>query len=428
MYMKNSPYKIWMANYLYIEKCVAKENLQTATEERKARLSPMETVSAVYADKLAHIKDTNHAYSESGALAFSVLLHRTTVKEIFPIPLQRDFELLVGMSLKLLEWCVKEGIILPLIQHPDQYRNLDYLHPLLMQFNPACYEIRDKVIYGYLSGGNYPEYMRKGLDNKSIMINKSFTGKILYREEYESYLDRLNTQRWNQRNAQRYAALASLIGEEELLDFLELEPDKPITAEEIDRVQGMFFDLHRRLLHPITQGLGGLPYNIINQPHHHGSENLNSKIECELMKSVGVNVPYQPTRKMIEKIQESNIPNHFSKLETMLLNMAKDNAIPDKKIEDSLEDIMETLSEESSRIDSKARKLTAFLSITGIGAATFSAREHPEISTIAGSFAPVLARHAVNKGMDIVYKVYQKKYLPWQYWNIKKGLGKKLKG
>lgn len=424
--MKNTLYEQWMSDYLFNENSIANENLRKAVTANGIRMSPIEIVRIMYVDKLFDEQECMHAYSESGNIGISILLHRITVKELFPIPNQKDFEQLLGMSLEMLEWCIREGFILPIIQHPAQYRNIEYIHRILMDYSPACYEIRDKLIYGYLSFGKYPEYVEHGLRNKAIAVNQSFLKGNEYKEDYEFFLKMSDKQRWDQRNAQRYAALASLVGEQALIDALELEENPPVTVDNIKKVQDLFFAMHRKVLHPLTQGLGGLPYNVLSQPYYNDTEMINTRLENELFQSIGKSIPNQPTKHMIEKLQETDIPDRFSEIETSLLRLASEKKIPGKNIGENVTNLIEELSDESKRIDSKAKMVKTFLSVTGVGAAIACAEQQPQVSVAVGSLVPMAAGIAVDKIFNIISHVYGKRYLPWQYWKLTNDIKKIL--
>lgn len=424
--MKNTLYEQWMSDYLYNENSIANENLRKAVIVHGNKMNPIETVRAMYTDKLFDEKQCMHAYSESGNIGISVLLHRITVKELFPIPHQKDFEQLLGMPLEMLEWCIREGFILPIIQHPIQYRNIEYIHRILMDYSPACYEIRDKLIYGYLSAGKYSEYVEHGLRNKAIAVNQAFLKGNEYKEEYELFLGMSDKQRWDQRNAQRYAALASLVGEQVLIDALELEQNPPITKENIKKVQNLFFAMHRKVLHPLTQGLGGLPYNVLSQPYYNDTRMINKRLENELFQAIGKSIPNQPTKHMIEKLQETDIPDRFSEVETSLLRIASEEKIPGKNIEESVVSLMDELTDESKRIDSKAKMIKVLLSVTGVGAAIACAEQQPQASVAVSALVPMAADNVVNKIFNVISHVYGKKYLPWQYWRFTNDLKKLL--
>ena len=264
--------------------------------------------------------------------------------------------------------------------------------------------------------------MEHGLRNKAIAVNQTFLKGNEYKEEYELFLGISNRQRWDQRNAQRYAALASLIGEDSLIEALELEQNPPITIDNIKKVQELFFAMHRKVLHPLTQGLGGLPYNVLSQPYYNDAEVINDRLENELFQLIGKSIPNRPTKHMITKIRETDIPDRFSEVETSLLNLAKEDRVPGKNITEHITDLMDELSDESKRIESKVNMITMFLSVTGVGAAIACAEQQPQASVAVGSLIPMAANKVVNKTFDIIYRVYGKKYLPWQYWKLTKDL------
>lgn len=87
--MKNTLYEQWMSDYLFNENSIANENLRKAVTANGIRMSPIELVRIMYADKLFDEQECMHAYSESGNIGISILLHRITVKELFRFLIKR---------------------------------------------------------------------------------------------------------------------------------------------------------------------------------------------------------------------------------------------------------------------------------------------------------------------------------------------------
>ena len=132
-------YLRWATAFYEDETLIAKENLERATRGISARLDPISTVRAVYADKLES-KQHHHGYSERGHLQPSLLVHKKTVKELFPVDSVDSLRSLTGVGPQSLQWLGKNKLILLLIQRPELYADLDFLHEIVRNRDyVACY-------------------------------------------------------------------------------------------------------------------------------------------------------------------------------------------------------------------------------------------------------------------------------------------------
>lgn len=415
-------FDVWMRQYRASEIEVAHHLASVASANPALAEDPVAYVRAVYADKIVLLRGP-HAYSESGSLHTSVLLHRATVKELFPVATPEAVESLIGVTLDVLKWLVDNKLVLLLIQEPEQYRQLTFLHPILQSsFEPACYEIRDRLIYQHLSQTEYGRLVEAGSRHPVFGLDDEFP--MALRETYERHLERPKG-RWAQRNAQRYAALASVMGEERL-DVALGVPTGDLSPRNIFDVQSRFFYLHRHLLHPLTQGLGGLPYATTQgseAPFDARRARYGQALETQLVKSLTFDLPTNISVDLIERVQDSSIPDRFEEIEQSLMaNTNHHGNDSDIQLALSIGDTVRELDKRSRQLERLvSKRVHGTLRVVGVGATIGLAASHPELSAIIGAstMVPERATEAVS---DAFHRVFRKKHLPWQYWHLRRSL------
>jgi hypothetical protein len=410
----------WLPDYLAYEQNVVDISRSSIGDFVEPGASALEVVKHFYRDKLSQFRASTHAYSETGPLQQAVLLHRGTVKELFPVATPEAAEMLLGIPLDTLRWLVSERLVLLLIQNPERYRDLTFLHPLLMAgFPPACYEIRDRAIYTFLSDGEYDRLLRRGGNHRGLGFDQPFP-KMLW-EPYEMFVEEPSG-RWLQRNVQRYAALSALLGPDALDEILAIPTGGEIDDANVHAARSRFFYLHRHILHPVTQGLGGLPYVSTSGTEaqlRSGWTSLGSEIEHQLGEAVGVRLPTIVTPELIETVHSSTLPDEFEALEQRLLTeyvwetegRRADVAAQVKGVVAELEDMARGF--EAHYVE----RPHGVLRIAAIGGAIELARHSPEAS-VGVSSAAALPRSAVATLVDSVHRVFRRSYLPWQYWHL----------
>jgi hypothetical protein len=352
-------------------------------------------------------------------LQTSVLLHRGTVKELFPVSTPEAAEALLGVGLDVLKWLVDERLVLLMIQRPELYRELEFLHPLLKSgFAPACYEIRDRAIYGWLADGDYDRYLRRA-ERLTSLFTRPFPPTL--QEPYERLLAD-PTERWLQRNHQRYAALGALMGCDALDEVIALPNRTEPSDAAVTAAQRRFFFVHRYILHPTTQGLGGLPYVAAPQGDyrlHIDWSGLGNQLERELGSALSVRLPKNVTPKLIEEVQASTLPQEYEALERDLLeDAAWDDADGWNSARDQATNIVDRLETMAREFDAKyVGRSAAVLRIASIGGAISLAKDSPDMSAAVGA-ASAIPKSAVAAVVDGIYRVFRRRSLPWQYWHL----------
>lgn len=391
--------------------------------------SPLELVRHLYLDKLRALNTKWHAYSERGSIHASVLLHRGTVKELFPVASPEALEQLMGISLPVLRWCVDNRLVMLIIQHPELYRELTFLHPLLQgQHQPACYELRDRYFYHTLASGNYEALVGRGLRHPVLGLDQPFPDHL--REPYELVAAE-PAGRPQQRNAQRYAALAALMGADELDEALAAPTTKRLESEQVNEVQARFYYLHRRLLHPVSQGIGGAPYALADRgkPGRRVPSRIAEAVERSLTSTV-LTVPSRVDAQLIETVQTSSIPDRYERLEREVLATASETVHADARDAELADDIASLVNgavTSARLIDGQiASGLAMGIRFVGIGAAAGVARQAPELSVVLAGAAGLLPTAGVVPVLHAFERVFGRHSVPWQYWTLQRRLRRVL--
>lgn len=419
------PFDDWANEYLRSERAVAQAQADRMSLALVRDMGPVELARRVYDDKLSELRGP-HAYSETGSIHTSVLLHRSTVKELFPVSHPEATVSLMGVDLVTLQWLVEQRLVLLLIQHPEHYRHLPFLHPLLQaSFQPACYELRDRIIYQKLTQDEYQSLVRRGLRHPVLGRDRPFP--LSLRESYERYIEGSNV-RWRQRNAQRYAALAAVVGAEALDEALGVPSGADIAPGALHAVQSRFFYLHRYLLHPLTQGLGGVPFAVATSADSVDSlarsAMLGEEVQKQLMRTVTLNLPATSSISLIERIQGTSIPDDFGRIEARVLEASRTGeSLSGTHVASDVSATIRHLDEQSRSLErSVARRLQTSLRFVGFGSALALARQHPEISTFLAGTTPTAAKVTSTAVVDAFHRVFRRNYLPWQFWRLRRTL------
>jgi hypothetical protein len=410
----------WLAEYSAHEQNVIDISRSSVEAVLGANPSPVELVRHFYRDKLSQMQTNAHAYSETGSLRTSVLLHRGTVKELFPVPTREVAEQLLGLPLGVVRWLVDQRLLLLIIQRPERYRELEFLHPLLQaEYAPACYELRDRAIYDWLAGGDYAAHLRRASERHRLLFARPFP--LALQEPYER-LTAESEERSRQRNHQRYAALGALMGLDALDEVLSIPTRREATDEAVEAAQRRFFFLHRYVVHPITQGLGGLPY--VAAPG--GDPRLGTRwarigdeLERQLGEAVSLHLPRAVTPRLIEQVHASSLPDQYESLERRLLaDRVWDDIEEASAVTSQVAEVVGRLEETAARFDTKyVGRGIALLRISAVGGAIGLARVAPEASAVVGAGA-ALPRSAVAATVDAIHRAFRRTHLPWQYWHL----------
>jgi hypothetical protein len=413
------PFSRWLTEYSASEENVVDISRASIDVVMGPDPSPIEVVQHFYRDKLSRMRADTHAYAETGSLQTSVLLHRGTVKELFPVSTPQAVEELMGIRLDMLKWLVDERLVLLIIQRPELYRELAFLHPLLKsRFAPACYETRDRAIYDWLAGGDYDRYLRRA-QRHAFLFERPFPPSL--QEPYELLVTD-PPERSRQRNHQRYAALGAVMGCEALDEVIALPTRTELTEAAVTAAQRRFFFVHRYLLHPTTQGLGGLPYVAAESGDHRLDiewAGLGGELERELGDVLRVRLPRTVTPEVVEKAHASKLPDEYEALERrLLMDAVWDERSVGLTARERAANIVDGLETMAQQFDANfVGQSTAVLRIASIGGAVRLAKSAPEASAALAA-AAALPTSAAAAIVDGVHRVFRRRYLPWQYWRL----------
>ncbi|HJP90903.1 MAG TPA: hypothetical protein VJ875_03045 [Pyrinomonadaceae bacterium] len=418
----------WIRNYREEETEVVNSLATDALKKYGDSLTAEKLVLHLYQDKLPR-KDSFHAYRETGSLLNPTFLHSLTVTELFPIRDKKQCERLLGVSIDDLKWLIDAGLVVVSIHDPQQYQDIEYLHPILKNNDrrPPSFEIRDKVIYRILSNGMYDAYIEEAAHHPVL---SQPIWPVDLQEPYERVAG-LKQDRVIRKNIQRYAVLGSILGPDVVRSLVDVDPNN---ERECRRVMKRFFTLHKLVIHPITQGLYGLPHNHLHEYLPKEQETLNeyaSQVETVLMDHLEIPIPKRLNHQQVLEAHELGLASAFEKMQNSLIQgIVKGEVASDGHgtIRNNLEEILGQIDEKVNATIGRtvehmkmALSLATFLGQNIINGQTLSSRSSAKRPSAAiRQLLPDLLAEPITRA---VYKVFGDNPLLLHYWDLRKAAG-----
>ena len=411
----------WIRNYRQEEIEIASSLAEEAKKKYKNALTPSLLVSNLYQDKLPK-GNIRHAYRETGPLHIPVLLHSLTVTELFPIKNKTQNESLLGVSIEDIKWLIDAGLLMVSIQDPKQYENLHYLHSILQdkRYRPPSYEIRDRVFYITISNGMYEEYLEEAAHHPVL---SQPIWPVEFQEPYERIAG-LTPDRIVTKNIQRYAALCSLLGPDLMRDLVDVDPENEEQRREAMR---RFFMLHKLVIHPITQGLYGMPHQYFRDYAPKDRELLqqySAQVETVLINQLGIPIPKYVTRQQILKSHEVGLAKAFEEMQDSIIRkiIGGELTLSERRnTEFELENFVATIDAQVNTIFTRTTKAVKMgLKIaTYLGAGAIATNE-PIVGAILGALGEVTDELLAEPIAQAVYNVFCDDPILLHYWKLQK--------
>ncbi|RJX20078.1 MAG: hypothetical protein C4575_07375 [Desulforudis sp.] len=382
----------------------------------KKSLNIRDFIKYLYKDKLKHVKA--YAYRESGRLDIPAFLHKKTITELFPIPDKNNCEKLVGINIDNLIYLLDAGIVQVSIQDPELYKDIQYLQPILKSRDrrPPSYEIRDRIFYTFLSKGGYDDYLKEAAKHPAISQRK---WPITLLEPYER-LGNITPERLVLKNIKRYAALCSVMGPDFMREVVRCKSNDDKTIIETMR---RFFYLHKIIIHPITQGLFGHPYNFLMDFHANERKTIreySNKIEEVLIDNLKLSIPNNIDVMQIMKSHEKKVPEQYEYVQQSIL--AKVIDIKNTRLvkdDVNIEDIVNSLCEKSKSFTNKSVRLTHIgLKVSTILAGGFLALINPELGISLQASAEIIPKSLAEHTAHLLTDLFGVDPLLFHYWKL----------